>query len=106
MKTIMASSMWRVCMNLMAAVILLAIIVFMVAGEETVFQHQYSYSPRAGAEASFVTDAFDVKGHPSNVEIAIHTDLRNNWAYFNMALINESTGHVEIGPVVAQISAM
>jgi len=87
-----ASSMWRVCLNLMAAVILLAIIVYMVAGEESVFQHQYSYAPRAGAEASFVTDTFEVKGHPSNVEIAIHTDLRNNWAYFNLALINESTG--------------
>ena len=84
--------MWRVCMNLLAAVILLAIIVYMVAGEESVFQHQYSYSPRAGAEASFVTDTFEVKGHPSNVEIAIHTDLRNSWAYFSLALINESTG--------------
>ena len=87
-----ASSMWRVCMNLLAAVILLAIIVYMVAGEESVFQHQYSYSPRAGAEASFVTDTFDVKGHPSNVEISIHTNLHNNWAYFSLALINESTG--------------
>jgi hypothetical protein len=87
-----ASSMWRVCMNLLAAVILLAIIVYMVAGEESVFQHQYSHSPRAGSEASFVTDTFDVKGHPSNVEISIHTNLRNNWAYFSLALINESTG--------------
>ena len=87
-----ASSMWRVCLNLLSAVILLAIIVYMVAGQESVFRHQYSFSPRSGAEASFVTDTFEVKGHPSNVEIAIHTDLRNNWAYFGMALINESTG--------------
>jgi len=39
-----------------------------------------------------VTDSFDVKGHPANVEISLRTDLRNNWAYFNLALINESTG--------------
>jgi hypothetical protein len=87
-----ASSMWRVCLNLVSAVILLTIIAYMVAGQESVFQHQYSYAPRAAAEASFVTDTFAVKGHPSNVEILIRTDLRNNWAYFNLALINESTG--------------
>jgi len=87
-----ASSMWRVCLNLLSAVILLAIIVYMVAGQESVFQHQYSYAPRAGAEASFVTDTFEVKGHPSNVEVSLHTNLRNNWAYFSLALINESTG--------------
>ena len=28
----------------------------------------------------------------SNVEVSIRTDLNNNWAYFNFALINEDTG--------------
>jgi hypothetical protein len=87
-----AGSMWRVCMNLLSAFVLLIIIFYMVAGQESVFQHQYGYTPRSGAEASFVTGAFEVKGHPSNVEVSIHTDLRNNWAYFNLALINEATG--------------
>jgi hypothetical protein len=67
-----ASSMWRVCMNLLAAVILLAIIVYMVAGEESVFQHQYSYAPRAGSEASFVTDTFDVKAIPPTWKFQSH----------------------------------
>ncbi len=26
------------------------------------------------------------------MEVSIHTDLDNNWAYFNFALINEDTG--------------
>jgi len=87
-----ASSMWRVCLNLLSATILLAIVFYMVAGQESVFRRQYSYAPQSGGEASFVTDEFEVKGHPSNVEILIQTDLQNNWAYFNLALINESTG--------------
>lgn len=87
-----ASSMWRVCMNLLSVTILLAIVFYLVAGQQRVFQHQYSYAPQTGGEASFVTDDFEVSGHPSNVEVSIHTDLQNNWAYFNLALINEATG--------------
>ena len=87
-----ASSMWRVCLNLLSGIVLLAILFYVFAGQDTVFQRQYSFAPRSGAEASFVTDTFEVEGHPSNVEISIHTDLSNNWAYFNLALINEATG--------------
>ena len=87
-----AGSMWRVCMNLLSVMILLAILFYLFAGQENLFSRQYSFSPQAGTEASFVTDSFDVKGHPANVEISLRTDLRNNWAYFNLALINESTG--------------
>lgn len=88
-----AGSMWRMCMNLLSVTILLAIVFYLVAGQQSVFQHQYSYAPQSGGEASFVTDDFEVSGHPSNVEVSIHTDLQNNWAYFNLALINEATGH-------------
>ena len=35
---------------------------------------------------------FELTGRTSNVEISIRTDLNNNWAYFNFALINEGTG--------------
>ena len=87
-----ASSMWRVCLNLLSAMVLLTILFYLFAGEESVFRHAYSFSPQSGAEASFVTDTFEVRGHPANVEISIRTDLRNNWAYFNLALINEATG--------------
>jgi hypothetical protein len=87
-----ARSMWRVCLNLLSVTILLAILFYIFAGEESVFQRAYSFSPQSGTEASFVTDTFEVQGHPANVEVSIHTDLRNNWAYFNLALINEATG--------------
>ena len=85
--------MWRVCLNLLSAIVLLAIIVLRVRRARTASSSNSTVSRRApAAEASFVTDTFEVKGHPSNVEISIHTDLNNNWAYFNFALINEDTG--------------
>ncbi len=87
-----ASSMWALCLNLLSVMILLAIVVYLVAGQQSVIDHEYSFSPRSGGEASFVTDSFEVSGHPSNVEVSIRTDLQNNWAYFNLALINETTG--------------
>jgi hypothetical protein len=31
-------------------------------------------------------------GRLSNVQVRIETNLANNWAYFNLALINEETG--------------
>ncbi len=87
-----AGSMWTLCLNLLSITVLLAIVVYLVAGQQSVIQHQYDYSPRSNNEASFVTDIFEVSGHPSNVEVSIRTDLQNNWAYFNLALINEATG--------------
>jgi len=87
-----ARSMWALCLNMLSVITLLAIVVYLVAGQKTVVQHQYGFSPQTTAEASFVTDTFEVSGHPSNVEVSIKTDLQNNWAYFNLALINEATG--------------
>jgi hypothetical protein len=42
--------------------------------------------------AAFVTPTFQLDGRKSNVELSIHTDLDNNWVYFNFALINNQTG--------------
>ena len=39
-----------------------------------------------------MTEPFELTGKPSNVEIKIDTDLRSDWVYFNLALINETTG--------------
>jgi hypothetical protein len=44
------------------------------------------------SESAFVTPAFQLDGRDSNVKLSIHTDLDNNWAYFNFALINDKTG--------------
>jgi hypothetical protein len=57
-----------------------------------VFQQSYTFSPLRTADAAFVTSPFQLTGRDSNVEVAIKTNLSNNWAYFSFALINEDTG--------------
>jgi hypothetical protein len=59
------------------------------------FSDHYAYSQGATSlksDSAFVTPAFQLDGRDSNVELNIHTDLDNNWAYFNLALINDKTG--------------
>lgn len=59
---------------------------------KTVFSQRYSFTQQATGEHSFVTDTFDIRGRTSNVEVELSTDLDNNWAFFNLALINIDTG--------------
>ena len=77
------------------AVALVAMMVFFdfAAKKEPVFDSQYQLQSRQSQnEASFVTDAFELTGHTSNVEITTHANLQNNWIYLNYALINQDTG--------------
>lgn len=63
------------------------------AMNSSVFRGTYRFTsgyPRA--EASFVTNTFELGGRPSNVEVTTSTDLQNNWIYLNYALINQDTG--------------
>ena len=85
-------SVWGFGLLMLLALVVLAGWIYTAAPEQVLFQRQYGFSPNSGAEASFVTDSFDVSGHPANVEIWIRTNLYNNWAYFNLTLINEATG--------------
>ncbi|MFN7939569.1 MAG: DUF4178 domain-containing protein [Bryobacteraceae bacterium] len=61
---------------------------------KTVFDQRYSFtqSSGAGTENSFVTDVFELKGRTANLNVQIATDLSNEWAYFQLALINADTG--------------
>jgi hypothetical protein len=86
-----ARSAWRLFFLLLLGLFVL-LVWRLGSGGDNVFVQKYSFSPRAAGEHSFVTSVFDLKGHPSNVEVAIETDLNNNWAYFNLALINADTG--------------
>ncbi|MBI4425283.1 MAG: DUF4178 domain-containing protein [Elusimicrobia bacterium] len=54
------------------------------------FSKSYGYDPLS-AEKSVVTELFELGGRASNVEVAIGTNLSNQWAYFGMALINADT---------------
>jgi hypothetical protein len=60
------------------------------AAREQVFAGRYEYRPTS-LDSSFVTPTF-VVSDDSNVEVAIDTDLSNNWLYFNLALVNADAG--------------
>lgn len=83
---------WSTWLWLNVALLAIALFFTMSSGDREVFQNTYLFTPGAKTEAAFVTPDFELTGRPSNVEVSIRTDLNNNWAYFNFALINEDTG--------------
>lgn len=73
--------------------LIIAAILFIkiMSPNEEVFRQRYSYSQNSVSEHSLVTPIFELKGRDTNAEVEIRTDLSNNWAYFNLALINVDT---------------
>ena len=65
---------------------------YVVAGNKEVFREKFHYPPDKPGQAALVTKVFDIGGRTSNVEVSTRTDLSNNWAYLNLALINDTTG--------------
>lgn len=65
----------------------------MLAKKEPVFNQTFQFK-RADAkgEASFVTDAFELGGGSSTVEVKTSAPVDNHWIYLNYALINQDTG--------------
>ncbi len=86
-------SIWR-SFILWSIVLLVAVIAMAgVNHSDNVFHQTYTFQGKAkSTENAFVTPVFEMKGHSSNVKVEISTDLSNDWAYFNLALINEQTG--------------
>ena len=84
--------MWRNFAIMAGILIGLAIFFAVFSRQETVFHNSFSYASGATAEPSFVTSDFDLTGRPATLELAVNTDLDNNWTYFNFALVNEDTG--------------
>ena len=77
------------------AVLLLALMAGfdMRAGKKPVFSQAYRYNRAdSKAEASFVTDVFELTGHTSTVEVKTYAPVSNHWIYFNYALVNQDTG--------------
>jgi hypothetical protein len=85
-------SMWGTFFLLLAGLILLAIGFAATSPGDVVFDHAYRFSTADKGEPSLVTPVFELKGRTAGVEVKIDTNLSNNWAYFNLALINEDTG--------------
>ncbi|MEO7145228.1 MAG: DUF4178 domain-containing protein [Bryobacteraceae bacterium] len=90
-------SAWTLCFWMLMALVSLAAVLSMLELNRDVFDQKYSFhapftgAPATPTDAAFVTPVFDLKGHTSNVQIQLRTDLDNNWAYFALALINNDT---------------
>lgn len=86
-------SAWRTWLWLNVALAAMLFLFMIIAPGRVAFSDHYSYSQGAATgNAAFVTPTFQLAGRDSNVELNIHTDLDNNWAYFSFALINDKTG--------------
>jgi hypothetical protein len=83
---------WGIFALMLAGLLFIAIMFGTFSSGDTVFDEHYHYSVADRGEPSFVTKVFELKGHTSNLELNINTNLANDWAYFNLALINETTG--------------
>jgi uncharacterized protein DUF4178 len=75
-------------------VMLIALAVFFAIFSQNrqVFNGSYHFSTADKGEPSFVTPVFDLKGRTAGLELEVHANVINNWAYFNFALINEDSG--------------
>jgi hypothetical protein len=85
-------SSWRTWLWLNVALAALMFLFMIVEPGRVAFSDHYAYSQGARSDSAFVTPPFQLDGRESNVKLSIHTDLDNNWAYFNFALINDQTG--------------
>lgn len=91
--TARAGGVWKTCGLLLLGLFLMLIVNVIGAGRKQVFEGRYSYTPLPeDSSVAFVTDPFTLTGRPSNVEVEIDTDADNDWAFFAIALINDSTG--------------
>ena len=74
--------------------VLLALAIFFAtfSRQAIVYQHAYRFSTADKGEPSLVTPAFELRGRTTSLELSVQTNLNNNWAYFNFALINDDTG--------------
>jgi hypothetical protein len=83
---------WVACLILLLALANMALLEWNFAGQEEAFSQRYTFSSLSQGDPSLVTPVFELKGRTSNVEVSVETNLQNDWAYFNFALINEQTG--------------
>ena len=83
---------WGSFAAMLAILMGLAIFFAVFSRQETVYRNSYSFSSFDKGEPSFVTPEFELKGRQAPLELAVNTNLDNNWTYFNFALVNEDTG--------------
>lgn len=79
---------WRTFVFLVILWALLLAAAVATSGNREIFRRSFRFAAGSPGETSFVTETFQVP-RTGNVEVEIRTDLDNNWAYFNLALLRE-----------------
>lgn len=87
-----ATTIWFAFAGFLALLILMFIGFEATARHEQVFQGDYKFNPNTRAEASFVTDVFELKGRTSNLVLTTDANVDNSWIYLDYALISQDTG--------------
>jgi hypothetical protein len=83
---------WKTFLLMIAIVAALALFFATFSRQSVVLKDSYYFSPAKGGEPSFVTKVFELDGRTTTLEVAVDTNLSNDWAYFNFSLINDATG--------------
>ena len=83
----------RVFLTLLAVLFLMLVANCSMSADATVFESRYQYD-RGGEDSvsAFVTEPFTLEGRPSNVQVELDSELDNDWVFFAVSLINDSTG--------------
>ena len=90
----LAGSMAKRYLLFVAVIIALILLRLVTASRETVFATNSAFfRPGAPADSlAFVTPSFTVSGRTANLEVTTEAQVDNGWAYFEYALVNETTG--------------
>ena len=76
-----------------AALLIVALMVRAGGGNRPVFQQEgLLFDGIAGEENVVVTPPFQVEGRLSPLRVAVGTNVSNNWAAFEMTLVDEASG--------------
>lgn len=101
-----ARTMLWLALAFLAAVFVVHFFFAALAQNRVVYTKQFNYFRGKGSPA-VVTEPFELGGRRSNVLVVIATTLTNQWAYFNLALIDETTGQaLDFGREVAYYAGM
>lgn len=76
------------------AVLLIAALIFRAASgnQRVLVLENLTFNEIAGDSNLVVTEPFRLEGRPSTLRVALRTSVYNNWAAFDMTLVEESTG--------------
>jgi len=81
---------WWLLLGFGAAAVALQLL-FLALSQQRVVWHQ-TFAWQRGAPTTIVSEPFELTGRRSNVVVELDSTVTNEWAYFDLALVNDATG--------------